>query len=859
MIENEEDRELKVARVQIFPGDVSIQTGQQAVFTAVAYDKEGSPVSGLGVSWEAFDEEKNEPAAISKTAVFDSGKPGKFKITADVAGRKAHVKVTVLGMERAPNIASPPGAPVSSHDRPKKTAMFVPTSNDRSQTAMRNNAKSSGARQPLRASAAALTASMTLLPPGDDQYGWNITNYTTMDDAGTERGPVPGHAVDGGAGSGSFQFTAPLIGLDGRGIDVNLGFNYLSRLWHKSGTETYFDVDRDWVPGWIFGFGKIVMAGTSYVLIGADGARHPYSGRSHGDFPAPYTSLQTYEAYTTDGSYINYYAEGYKPEFDNSNGHNLVRAWAKLPDGTTVIYGAAANYAMYPTQIIDANGNYITITYRTYWRFFAGQWRFVQEGPNIETITDTLGRTIQFHYQRTGAAPDEKDLLTAVTAPGFNGGQPRVIARLQYDTKNLNNAGANYGFQAGLTPRVRNNGVFDAIRAIYYPATATGYWFGDADSYSPYGMIRKVSERRTMTCSASGGDCAALASLTVQPSVGAGVMSSEMTYNHPSQPGYSYPHIFGSLGDTPTYTQMTEDWTGRSTPAPPLTKSSVVDLGSIRRTTIVRPDGVRVEQDTNDDPNSLYYGLLIEDRIYSEEVGGTLLRRSAVNWFRTRDPQTDPDNSDITFCAPRPTRTEVFDERNQKTATDFVYDPYYNALADKIEYGYGGTTRLGRVHSVYDNGANYGGFWINRHTLWWDGGTSPDWSGAHIFNRVTSTSVYAADDVTRVAHAAYFYDEGSVVPRPGAAQLAGVAWPRGNLTTVKRYADAVNLNESTAVVETRAYDACGNIVTQATSCCEQTSFEFNVNTQFAWPLVIKIGSPTDSRRAERHLRLHDDG
>jgi len=846
MTEEKEDREQKIARVQIFPGDISIQTGQQAVFTAVAYDKDGSPISGLDVSWEGFDEEKNEPAAISKTAVFDSGKPGKFKITADVAGRKVHVKVTVVGMERAPNISSPPGEPVSSHDKPKpkKTALFAPTSNERSQSAMRNDAKSRGARQPLRASASALSPGMTLLANGFDAYGWNPDNFTTMDDPGTDRGPVSGHAVDGGAGSGNFQFTAPLIGLGGRGIDINLGFNYLSRLWHKSGTEMYFDVDRDWVPGWIFGFGKIVMAGTSYVMIDADGTRHPYSGRSHGDFPAPYTSLQTYEAYTTDGSYINYYAEGYKGEFDNSNGHNMVRAWAKLPNGTTVIYGAAANYAMYPTQIIDANGNYITITYRTYWRFFAGQWRFVQEGPNIETMTDTLGRTIQFHYQRTGAAPDEKDLLTAVTAPGLNGGPQRVIVRLQYDSKNLNNAGANYGFQAGLTPRVRNNGVFDAIRAIYYPATGTGYWLGDADSYSPYGMIRKVSERRTMSCSVGGGDCAVLASLTLQPTVGAGVMSREMTYNHTSQPGYSYPHIFGSLSDAPTYTQMTEDWAGRSTPTPPLTKYSVVDLGSTRRTTIVRPDGVRVEQDTNDDPNSLYNGLLIEDRTYSEETGGTLLRRSTVNWFRTCDPQTDPDNSDLTFCAPRPTRTEVFDERNQKTASDYFYGDY-NSLVDKIEYGYGGTTRLHRVHSEYDNGASYGGFWINRHTLWFDGGTSPDWFGAHIFNRLTSTSVYAADNVTRVSHAAYFYDEGSVVPRPDAGQLAGVAWPRGNLTTMKKYPDAVNLNESTAVVETRAYDACGNVVTLTTACCEQTSFEFQSGTRYAWPVVIKRGSPTD--------------
>src|SRR5262249_42073302 len=162
-----------------------------------------------------------------------------------------------------------------------------------------------------------------------------------------------------------------------------------------------------------------------------------------------------------------------------------------------------------------------TITYRTYTRYWNNQWQYgVEEGPNIETITDTLGRTIQFYYERTGAVPNEKDLLTAVTAPGLNGSAARGIMRLQYDTKNLSNAGSNYGFQAGLTTHVRDNGIINVIRAIYYPATATGYWFGDADSYSNYGMLRKMSERRGMTCSVGGADCSSISTpLTVQPSI----------------------------------------------------------------------------------------------------------------------------------------------------------------------------------------------------------------------------------------------------------------------------------------------------------------------------------------------------
>jgi hypothetical protein len=44
-------------------------------------------------------------------------------------------------------------------------------------------------------------------------------------------------------------------------------------------------------------------------------------------------------------------------------GSYILEAWAKLPNGTKIAYGASANLSAYPTQITDPNGNYITITY----------------------------------------------------------------------------------------------------------------------------------------------------------------------------------------------------------------------------------------------------------------------------------------------------------------------------------------------------------------------------------------------------------------------------------------------------------------------------------------------------------------
>lgn len=93
-----------MAEVKIFPGDVTIETAQDAVFTAIAYDKDDTPISGLNVQWSGLDEDKNQAISISPRAVFNSAVPGKYKITADIAGHKAHVRVTVIGLPRLPNI-----------------------------------------------------------------------------------------------------------------------------------------------------------------------------------------------------------------------------------------------------------------------------------------------------------------------------------------------------------------------------------------------------------------------------------------------------------------------------------------------------------------------------------------------------------------------------------------------------------------------------------------------------------------------------------------------------------------------------------------------------------------------------------
>jgi YD repeat-containing protein len=463
-VETQQDREQRVARIEISPGDVELRTGEQVIFSAIAFDQDGNVINGLGAQWSALHEEKNHRLTISR-GTFVSGVPGKFIVTAEIAGRSERIKVTVTGEARRPNIKSRSEIQKSSHESPRVGSLRAPISGEQKQIAMRGKRAGAPALPGLRAASSPMAARPVLQTTGGDQTGWNIANKGAVDDVGSERGHVPGRAADGGAGAGNFRLSTPAVLLDGRGIDLNLFLNYNSRVWHKAGSEITFDIDRDTlVPGWNLGFGKIIMAGDTYFVMDSDGTRHPFEGTFHTNFPAPATSLQTFEGRTTDGTFIDYYAEGYKSEFDNSGGRNMIVAWAVMPDGTRIEYGAAANYAMYPTRITDAHGNFITITYRN------------NEGPHIQTITDTLGHVVRFHYDGSG-------LLTAITVPGLGGGE-RVAVRLQYQSLTLNRA-ANYGFVSGLTTKVRQDTI-PVIRAIYYPGTNTGYWFGNDDSYSQH-------------------------------------------------------------------------------------------------------------------------------------------------------------------------------------------------------------------------------------------------------------------------------------------------------------------------------------------------------------------------------------
>lgn len=812
--EKQSDRDARVSRLRIQPGDVTVYEGQQIIFTATAYDANDAAIGGTQAKWSAQDAESQEAVRISQHGEFTATITGTFKITAEVAGQTAQVTVTVLeGLRRKKNEKPSKVRNVSSRDRQSKKSAAAPPSqlqkNGRFRDAKFIRAADSGSGGDVKYIRAGLRTSPVMQqnqPALDDPNGWNNGNYPSLGDPGNSVGNPPGAPADGGAGSGNFQMAAPVAALPGRGLSVTLGLVYNSRVWNKSGNDMTYDIDHDSpAPGWSLGFGKMLGlgVGNGILMVDADGTRHGFTGAV-----TSFYSGSSFAGHTTDGSFIDY-----QGEVSTSGG--IYTAQARLPNGTTILYSAPGAGGVYPTRITDANGNYITITYVN------------NAGPQISTVTDTLGRTLNFYYDAANPT-----LLTAINGPDLNGGT-RTLVRLHYKHINLR-PDVNYGFS--LTTHVRDANPW-VIDAIYYPSTQTGYWFGD--SYSSYGMIAKVSEQRAMIFSAS--------SLTEQGTVSltANSETKQELYTYPLQPAVP------ALTDAPTYDSLTETWDGIGAVAAPVTQYNIqTPAGGDRVTTITLPNGTKSIQSAYNHPGLFDDGLVYKDE--TRDAQNNLLRSSIVQW----------EAGD--YGSPRPHRTDATNnEINQTTHVEFVYGSY-NQVTEVRNYDYNGAL-LNKTVTGYENGANY----INRH----------------IFNLPNVVQVYGSDGATRVSRTEYQHDIQSgqqlqntpnvvmhddaynpfapiqTIPQqcyydcdvPTGQRCIRTCEPartvtpyvastdyRGLVTQVKTYADAVNLTG--AIIEDRRYDITGNLVTATTSCCQQMSFGYSSNTQYAYPESKTRGS-----------------
>lgn len=393
---------------------------------------------------------------------------------------------------------------------------------------------------------------------------------------GADRSGARGYDIDADTEAlrGTFRLMIPLMDAPGRTSPLRVSLHYQARIWF-GGLEANMptlDGDQEHAPGWSLGLPKILGG----ILIEGDGSRHAARrteviGNGQNDVDVTYL--------TTDGSDITYRIR-LTPTSTGAIDPNSAHAVVYYPNGSmTVMRGQAGSNSLggtsvlytrlYATEMVDSSGNVTTIEYESFGS--------PTSPARAIRIVDPLGRQVKFHYTAANH-------LSAITGPALNGGQ-RVLARLIYQPipayreidptdpqRDKFNPPTRGGFP--VIPWTITTG----LKGIYFPGTASGYWFGDPDTYNLYGMITKVIEQVGMKHQA--------ASLNEEGILTAGTTIRTRVYD--------YPYAPSSTGDRqgyPRYKTMTETILGRE--APIVTHYETAEQMGSSIVSVKLPDGTR--------------------------------------------------------------------------------------------------------------------------------------------------------------------------------------------------------------------------------------------------------------------------
>lgn len=606
------------------------------------------------------------------------------------------------------------------------------------------------------------------------------------------------------AGSGNFTFDVALASLPGRGIDAGVNIYYNSRQWNywdnlfaPQNSRYRYNIDDDWLaPGF-----KLMLGNVKYldsqraVLTSPDGTRHELHFVSSSSQGRIYESM--------DGTFIQLH-------ITTATGYPGNTVAVKYPDGTSATYTSFSptswNTNFFPTRITDRNGNTIHIAYKQ--NDTAGR---------IWYIRDTLNRYINFYY-------DSANKLVAVTVPGFDGGGERQTIRFYYETMAFDTTTARFQNADHTIPATA-----DVLKYVYFPGTNTGYKY----EYSPaWGIIYKISDLRGMQVSEDVNSPGSLTRMGTVTSEGQAAATTE----------YNYPMVLGTpLTDVPRFTTRTDDWAGRTTPQPAVTRYQVENDTTINRikSKITSPDGSITETWTKITPSNAWdEGLMTDTFIRTLTNPQTQAYRT---WGHTK---LIWGNQAFTFGRrnPRVLKLEQTNDAGQTRATTYEYDNYNNRTVVK-EHDFAAPDALGaelrKTEFTYETGAG----WLNNRLLSLlslmkttvnnvvvtkvrieydnNGGPAP----GNLMSR--------ADIDTQTHDPRFNWSAGS--------QYDPVTDYRGNITRVTAFSDATLSADPGAAVTTTKYDVAGNKVEIGASCCKQKAWEYSKINEYAYPVIAKMG------------------
>lgn len=561
--------------------------------------------------------------------------------------------------------------------------------------------------------------------------------------------------------SRNYNLNIPLLGLPGRaGLDLGLSLSSNSLVWTKSGSYISFNDDGLPSPGFRLGFPVIQplyynsqVGKNAFLLITPGGERVEL--RQVG-------TSNLYES--ADSSYL---------VLDSST------MILRTKDGTQLSYAwMGSDYQC--TQIKDRNGNFITINYTGFGR--------------IDTVIDTLSRTIKFNY-------DVNNYLSSITQTWTVNGQVQTHtwATFTYSNPNLP-IQTNF---PGLTVIGPQNGTSIKVLTRVTLDDSARYDF----DYTSWGQIWKVSN--------------------FAPD---GHLLNYRSYNLPLNNSTAQ-------ADCPRFTERrdwVENW-NRSGPLGPallpvgseqevITQFIVPVSESWTMPDSTQQTGTRAQVTLQDNSSHKIYfagtagtssgwqrGLVSLVETY--DSAGTWQRKSVNTWTQDNTALSYPLN-------PRVTETNTYDPAGNRARTRVTYQSVTftdgtscNLPQDVYEYQANATSVLRRTHTDYNLGTTY----TNRR----------------IIGLVSEKSLYEVDPNTQaetlMSKVGFQYDEaGSIqgVDAPvqhdntnyGSSFVSG----RANLSSVKRY-DVVT---SQFVTSSSKYNTAGSVVQTTDPANHQVSVTY---------------------------------
>ncbi|MEW6130395.1 MAG: RHS repeat-associated core domain-containing protein [Acidobacteriota bacterium] len=743
------ERLTRVASLQISPAKFVGYQGQSVVFSALPLDNNGQTVQGARLSWSSSDAEK--------LIVDDSGtatllQPGQAQITCRAGVAEQSIPVLIR-----------PG------NRPTQTDADW----DADQRSLTDSGVRIGSLAPLDKLMdkfmPTVNAQNNYCPTiGDSSdFGYDELYSESRNLVGNPRYRALEPTLLGNVqpeGS-NFNMAMPLYGLSGRGLGASLTLFYNSRIWSRHGSAITFNaVNSSPSPGFSLNFGRILTYGSGasakYVLIDPDGTRH-YLGTGSD------TTSTTYQ--TTDGTHITFVGSksaGGKLYFNN---------------GTAVTI-SVTNNRLLPTKIKDANGNYVSIGYKTYNGSAPNQFLWRQA---IDYLTDSMGRYLQFNY-------DTNMNLSSITAPNFSTGT-RTVAQFDYECRSIS---ASF---SGLTVENAPSGNIPVLKHVYFPATNTGYKF----DYSVYGMVYKVTGRKDM-------------------SIDANLVIADGTEKNSVE--FNYPTTASSLTDAPSFSQRAESAT--SAPTATYTYSSSAGSGTATYT-ITRPDSsklllTRSTTGSND-------GLMTETQI--QNASSATMAKTEFTYTTdggsNKQVQTVTSSDDAT-----PTANQI--------KVDFDYDSYGN-VTNTREYGYkiSGVFQVRRrTHVVYKTDTSYLNAYLRSLVIETDVYDALENTNDND-DSLLAKATFTYDDYASMG-GMEVYSGQSEAPNHDATYDA-TKTVRGNVTGVTRYKD---VGAGTSITRKTKYDKYGNVVKQELGCCNEQTSTLDGTNAYTAPVSVTKGTGT---------------